>query len=429
MKPRESRTGSADCSQGTGAPEKSAVEVQSVSRICDTLLANRTAGIALPGEAYSDGSLYRHELERIFFSNWLFAGHSCEIPNPGDFRVVDVADESIILIRGEEGSVHAHANVCRHRGSRICTETSGHARRLVCPYHQWSYRTDGTLASAAWMGDDFDPANYPLHAVHVRNVGGLIYICLANEPPEFTSALEAIEPQIRLNQLDRARVCGRFDYTIDANWKLVVENNRECYHCRGSHPEFCRSNYDVGINGDRRDDHHYRQALERQSHDWERLGLNPRDVSFPDGAWYRVARFPLKDGFLSESLDGATVAPLMGAISEARTGSLRIVTLPNAWIHVNCDYAVTSRVIPDGPGRTRAQVTFLVDGDAIPGVDFDADNVAAVWKATSEQDWELCEQTQKGVNSRFYVPGPYSPFAEISVRTFIDWYLTQITAR
>lgn len=416
--------GGAGCEQA--GTHRGAATTAHAARLLQQMIEQRQAGRSLPGRAYVDERLYQLDLEHVFFRHWLFAGHSCDIPRPGDYFVFDIAGESLIILRDDDGKIRACANVCRHRGSKLCTDESGHARRIVCPYHQWSYRLDGTLAAARSMGDQFDPAAYTLRRVAVRDVAGLLFVCLADAPPQFEDACSTIIPQIRLNALERARTACRFDYTIRANWKIIVENNRECYHCQAGHPEFCRSNYDVGLNGDRRSHPEYEQALARGRAEWTRMGLAPRDASFPNGAPYRVARFPLKDGFLTESLDGQRVAPLMGDIPAAATGSLRIVTLPNAWIHFNCDYVVTTRLIPCRPESSRARVTFLVDGNARPGIDFDPDNVAAVWRATSEQDWRLCEQTQAGVRSRFYEPGPLSTLAENSVAAFLDWYLAQL---
>lgn len=406
--------------------EASGVLKPSFAMLLSEMQANVRAGMSLPSAAYTDPLLFQHDLKHVFFKQWLFAGHACEIASPGDYILFEVGNESIILIREKNDRISALANVCRHRGSRICSAASGHMRKIICPYHQWTYGLNGELLSARWMQDDFDPAKFPLKRLHVRNVAGLIYVCFAETPPDFDAGWEAITSQIRLNHLEEAHICLRNEYTIQANWKVVFENNRECYHCRGGHPEFCLSNFDVGVNGDRRQDHQFEQAKARLQEVWERIGQKLDDINFPGGAGYRIARFPLKEGYLTESVDGKLVAPLMGSVPEAGIGSLRIITLPNSWIHVNCDYAVTTRLIPIDAETTRAVVTYLVSKDAIRDVDFDPDRVAAVWRATSEQDWELCERMQQGVRSKFYQPGPYSLFAENGVIAFLEWYLQQI---
>jgi glycine betaine catabolism A len=390
------------------------------------LLESRIPGKSLPREFYTDRGLFDEELRRIFHANWLFAGHTCEIPEPGDYFVLPVGEEELIILRDKEGGIRAHFNVCRHRGSRIATEPRGRARSLVCPYHQWVYALDGCLTNARLMGDSFDAREYRLRPAAVREISGLVFVCLSPDPPDFDPAFEAIEPQLRPHGLERAKVAVRDSYEVRANWKVLVENNRECYHCRVSHPEFCMSNYDLGLPGDSRSDENYDATLESQYQRWRTLGLSPEEVSFPGGSTHRVSRLPLKEGFLTESLDGSLVAPLMGNLTDPRTGSLRIITVPNFWGHANCDYAMTTRLLPVDPGLTRVEVCFLVREDATEGVDYDPERVAAVWRATSEQDWELCENNYAGIRSVAYEPGPFSEVTESSVEKFVRWYLDQL---
>jgi Rieske 2Fe-2S family protein len=390
------------------------------------LLQSRIPGKSLPREFYTDSELFDEELRRIFHANWLFAGHTCEIAEPGDYFLLPVGEEELIILRDKEGGIRAHFNVCRHRGSRIATEPRGRSRSLVCPYHQWVYALDGCLTNARLMGERFDARDYRLRPAAVREIAGLVFVCLSSDPPDFDPAFEAIEPQLRPHGLERAKVAVRDSYEVRANWKVLVENNRECYHCRVSHPEFCMSNYDLGLPGDPRSDENYEATLESEYRRWRSLGLSPEEVSFPGGSTHRVSRLPLKEGFLTESLDGSLVAPLMGDLTDPRTGSLRIITVPNFWGHANCDYAMTTRLLPADPGLTRVEVCFLVREDATEGVDYDPERVAAVWRATSEQDWELCENNYAGIKSVAYEPGPFSEITESSVETFVRWYLDRL---
>ena len=186
------------------------------------------------------------------------------------------------------------------------------------------------------------------------------------------------------------------------------------------------SNYDLGLPGDIRSDDGFDATLEREYERWRDLGLSPEEASFPGGSPYRVSRLPLKEGFLTESLDGDLLAPLMGDLTDPQTGSLRIITLPNFWAHANCDYAMTTRLLPAGPELTRVEVCFLVREDAVEGVDYDPERVADVWRATCEQDWELCENNYAGIKSVAYEPGPFSEVTESSVESFLEWYLDQL---
>jgi Rieske 2Fe-2S family protein len=392
------------------------------------LVNNRIPGKSLPREFYVDPKLFEEDLSRVLHANWLFAGHTCEIPEPGDCFLLPVGNEELIVLRDKEGGIRAHFNVCRHRGSRIVTEPRGRSRSLVCPYHQWVYKLDGCLVNARLMGEDFDATEYRLHSAAVRELAGLVFVCLSPDAttPDFDSFFECIEPQLRPHGLEGAKVAVRHRYEVRANWKTLVENNRECYHCRVSHPEFCMSNYDLGLPGDTRTDEGFDATLEREYERWRDLGLSPEESSFPGGSPYRVSRLPLKEGFLTESLDGDLVAPLMGNLTDPRTGSLRIITLPNFWAHANCDYVMTTRLLPADPELTRVEVCFLVREDAVAGVDYDPERVAAVWRATCEQDWELCENSFAGIKSVAYEPGPFSEVTEGSVEAFLQWYLDQL---
>lgn len=384
-----------------------------------------TPGWSLPQAAYVDPDVFAADLEHVFAAHWLFAGHTCELASPGDFRTVDVGRDRVIVVRGEDGALHAHHDVCAHRGSRVAPSDAGSVRAFVCPYHQWVYALDGSLRSARLMGDCFATAGYRLAPVAVQEVCGLVFVCLAPEPPDVEPFAAALAPRLGPHGLADARVVARHAYRVAANWKTLVENNRECYHCRGSHPEFSLSNFEHGMHGDVRANPRYSSALSSARAAWAGKGLPVDDVNFPDGAWYRIARLPLRSGFTSETLDGAPVAPPMGVLPDTDVGSLRVVSLPNLWAHANGDYAVTTRLTPVDVGVTDVELCFLVRDDA-PDVDSEA--LAAVWRSTSEQDWRLCEQNYAGIASRGYRPGPLSPVVETSVDAFLSWYAAAVGA-
>jgi Rieske 2Fe-2S family protein len=397
-----------------------------LSRV-DELIGQREPGRSLPGGFYTEESVFEQDLLRVFQKEWLYAGHASEVPTPGDYFTLQVGDESLIIVRDGEGAIHAHFDVCRHRGSRISSCEAGRTKALICPYHQWVYALDGSLTNARLMGDGFDKNRYRLHSAALREVEGLLFVCLSpQEAPDFEPFAEALRYQLALHGLGQAKLAARHRYEVAANWKVLVENNRECYHCRVSHPEFCASNYDLGLPGDPRADAEYEAALEREYHRWRGMGLAPADVSFPDGAPYRISRLPLKEGYLTESLDGGLTAPLMGDLASPESGSLRLIMLPNLWAHANCDYAMTTRLLPLSPERTQVDVCFFVREDAEEGPDYDPERVAHVWKETSEEDWELCENNQAGLRSRAYEPGPLSPLTEHSVEQFEDWYVGEL---
>jgi glycine betaine monooxygenase A len=391
----------------------------------------------LPGAFYSDSTVYQADLERIWRRGWLFAGHSCEIPQPGDFFTLTVDADSLIVIRGDDRAVHGLHNVCRHRGSLICTQPGGHARSLVCPYHQWTYSCDGRLLACRGMPDDLDKSQLGLRPFHTREVEGLIYLSLAERPADFEPALQLLSQIARPQGLSRAKVAKAVDYLVHANWKLVWENNRECFHCNVNHPQYIKANFDH-YNADDSTSQVRDQmgkVVRRSEAKWAAAGLAPTHrepgmTRFPDAEkniWFSANRTPLVEGYLSESMDGKTVAPLMGDYKDSDVGTLRMRTLPNFWNHSSCDHGVSTRLLPVGPQLTAIRVTWLVHQDAVEGRDYQLEKLLPFWQMTSEQDWEICERQQRGVNSSAYRPGPYSKFKEYNVDSFVQWYLKLVS--
>jgi Rieske 2Fe-2S family protein len=402
--------------------------------LLERLIVEHRPGHALQREFQTDPGIYQLDLERIWRRGWLFAGHTCQARNPGDYFVFDIDTDSIIVIRGDDGHVSALHNTCRHRGMKICQTSSGNVTRIVCPYHQWSYARDGELVACAGMDrdGDLDRRDYGLHRVQVREVGGLIFVCLADDPPAFEAAAEALGALLRPQGLERARIAASRSYAVHANWKLVWENNRECWHCNVNHPQYVKANYDNAPI----DDPALKHAIETQARatsdrlaadglriDYQEAGM----VRFPSpDYWWSINRTPLVPGWVSESMDGRPVAPLMGSYRTRDVGTLRMRTMPNFWNHSSGDHSVSTRLAPAGPQTTLVQVQWLVHEDAVEGKDYILDALLPFWELTSEQDWDLCENNQAGVNSSAFTPGPYSTKREYNVIRYTEWYLHQI---
>jgi Rieske 2Fe-2S family protein len=405
----------------------------------ESSIARCPPGWSLPGEFYSNTEIYREDIERIWRRGWLFAGHSCQIPEPGDFFTMEVDTDSIIVIRGQNGVIHALHNVCRHRGSLICTDPAGHVSKLMCPYHQWTYDLDGQLLACRGMQPDLDKSQFGLRRVHVRDVAGLIYVSLADAPPQFENAHQLIAPLALPQGFQRAKAAKIVDYSVKANWKLVWENNRECFHCNVNHPQYIKANFDHYNSDDatRRIKEAIAAAVRHSETKWADAGLATTHkqtgmTTFPDAEnniWFSANRTPLVDGYVSETMDGKQVAPLMGEYKEADVGTLRMRTLPNFWNHSSCDHAVSTRLLPAGPQLTSVRVLWLVAEDAVEGQDYQLKDLLPFWQLTSEQDWEICERQQRGVNSSAYTPGPYSTFKEYNVDGFVRWYLKMLVMR
>jgi Rieske 2Fe-2S family protein len=391
----------------------------------DSLITSRRPGYSLDRTFYTDPAVFRTDVERIFLRDWLYAGHASRIPGPGDYFTFEFDDESLIVIRGLDHSVRALHNTCRHRGSRVCLQPEGSARSLVCPYHQWVYAPDGTLLKARLMPEGFDTTAFGLGRAHVRVLGGLVFVCLAEEPPDFDEFERSMAPRLGAHHLEQAKVATIERYEIRANWKLVEENSRECYHCGAGHPQYTRAVGFAAAIGSSEQAARNRATEEARKPELAARGLETETVPFGEGRWYHFRRFFLRDGMRTESMDGQPVALPMGELGDYESGVFAIVTLPNLLLEANPDYVMTLRLAPGGPQRTLAEVCWLVRGDAREGIDYDIGRLTEFWRLTSEQDWKLCEDNQLGVNSRFYQPGPYAP-DERGVEQFIEWYLRRM---
>ena len=402
------------------------------------LIARQPAGHAMLRDFYSDEEVYRLDCQKVWRTGWLFAGHSCEISKPGDYFTLEVDADSIIVTRDAAGRARALHNICRHRGSLICENAEGHVNKLVCPYHRWAYDLDGKLLHAPGMQEDLNKSALSLRPVQIRETAGMIFISLAADPPDFDATHELFTTLAKPQGMEKAKVAKSVDYLVKANWKLVWENNRECFHCNANHPQYIKANFDH-YNADDTTPRIREQisaAVTRSEAKWAAAGLAVSHkqtgmTTFPDAErniWFSANRTALVDGFVSESMDGAQVAPLMGDYADNDVGTLRMRALPNFWNHSSCDHAVSTRLLPRGPQLTAIRVWWLVDEKAVEGRDYDLSKVMPFWQLTSEQDWEICERQQRGVNSRAYVPGPYSTYKEYNVNAFVRWYLKQLEA-
>ena len=402
-----------------------------------SFLAAYRPGWSLPRPFYGHETVYRADLEHIWRKGWLFAGHACEIRNPGDWLTLQAETDSLIVIRGEDGAVRALHNVCRHRGSQIVAPGRGSTKRLVCPYHQWTYDTKGALTFCRGM-HELDKAQFSLKKVQCEVVEGLIFISLAENPAPFAAARELMAPYLKPQGLERAKVAKQVDYEIHANWKLVWENNRECFHCNINHPQYIQANWDHYNADDTTPEirESIARAVARSEAKWADAGLavSHRETGmtqFPDaerGIWYSANRTALVAAWVSESMDGKQVSTLMGSYNDADVGTLRARTLPNFWNHSSCDHGVSTLLLPSGPRKTLARVTWLVHEDAVEGRDYQLERLMPFWQLTSEQDWAICERQQKGVDSSAYQPGPYSKYKEYNVDAFVRWYVKTLAA-
>ncbi|MCD8513427.1 MAG: Rieske (2Fe-2S) protein, partial [Nitrincola sp.] len=251
------------------------------------------------------------------------------------------------------------------------------------------------------------------------------FVCLADTPPEFEAFTQELAHYLEPYDVENLKVAVQTDIVEDANWKLVIENNRECYHCNGSHPELLNSLQQFDDTDDPLATPEYKALVAVKQQDWDKMRV-PYELKY-FGKRNRMTRTPLLDGVVSMTMDGKPACQkLMGRITSPDMGSLRILHLPNSWNHWMGDHSVVFRVLPLGPQKTLVTTKWLVHKDAVEGVDYDISNMRKVWDATNDQDRVLAEENQRGINSIAYQPGPYSETFEFGVIDFVNWYSERI---
>ena len=386
-------------------------------------LQAREPGTGLARDFYTDAEIHALDLDLIFYREWLFAAHTAELSSTGSYLTLQIGAYPIVLVRAGDGTIRAFVNSCRHRGARLCQSERGVAPKLVCPYHQWTYSLDGRLFSARFMGPQFDRTPYALRRVHCETVAGYIFVCVAAEPPDFAPVREQLQAYIGPHRFADARVAVEYSIIEEGNWKLVWENNRECYHCAANHPELARTFPDTpgitGVTGAATDPtivSHWQRC--------EAMGL-PSTFLLTQQGQLRTVRVPLLDDAASYTMSGAAAVrkPLSDGINPAgNVGALVAFHYPSSWNHALIDHAITFRVLPLGPKRTQLTTKWLVHRDAVEGVDYDPAELTHVWRATNEQDRHIVHENQTGIDAPTYEPGPFCQPQESGVSQFVDWY-------
>ena len=399
------------------------------------LISNRRKGYTLEAPFYLSPEINALDIAEIFSKHWIFVAVEPDIAEAGDYIRVEVGHNSVIIVRDDDMNVKAFHNVCRHRGSQLCDEQKGSVGNIVCPYHQWTYNLAGELIHNEHMGEDFDKNNHNLKSVHVGNIAGLIFICLADNPPaDFEDMKQAMEPYIAPHRLADCKVALQEDIIENGNWKLTMENNRECYHCVANHPELLASMYEYGFgyqpspeNAEKVQE--FRDLIVSENNRWAACGLPSVEIDLLDGCAtaYRTQRLPLEKAGESQTMDGKVASKkLLGDFTQRNLGGLSFWTQPNSWHHFMSDHIVTFSALPIDAEHTLVRSTWLVHKDAVEGVDYDIKRLSQVWRATNKQDSNLVERTQRGVKSDQYKPGPYSPYTEELVEKFTNWYIQRL---
>jgi len=388
-------------------------------KLLQQLVDNYRPGFSLEQPFYTSNDIFSAEMRSIFQHHWLFAGNVAQIPRAGDYFLYQVQQDSIIIIRGDNGEVYAHYNSCTHRGSAICLHSKGNSTKLICPYHQWVFDTNGSLLNARMMPGDFCREAYSLRPVQVKTVEGLIFISLATIPPDFSPVEKSLAPYLEPYAIAEAKVACIKNYTLNANWKLVAENFRECYHCGGTHPEYCSAVIGASLREDTA------ELTAAKQKDWQAQGLATALVEVTPGTTTYAVRYPLRPGVESYSVDGKKVAIPMGKHTSYDAGVVGLVNYPNFWMDAVSDYIWTMRVTPINVSTTAVEFCWLVDGAAEEGRHYSLERLTEFWEITGAQDGALCENNFRGIATGGYRPGPYAP-VEDQVINFVDWCVTQL---
>lgn len=361
---------------------------------------------SLPRDYYVSAEIFELELERILRRQWMYVGHVSQVRAPGDFFSRLVGPESLIVTRDREGTIRTYFNVCRHRGAQLCeTGSAGRTKQFVCPYHRWSFGLDGRLLGAPGSRDgvDFDYADWPLHEARCDVFHGSIYAWLG-DPDEAPPLDETLTPwvndveMLERVQPERTKLAHEEIYTIQANWKLLDENNCECYHCAGAHPSLAATCDYAAFYVPREDE--ASTISGQKAHFPLREGMNTFSM---DGDW--VCSKPLGCGFVPDYSCGYVSVPMF-------TGPVYFA-----------DHGVHLDVTPVDKDTTRLVCQWFVHEDAVEGVDYDVERLTGVFHVTNLEDGDLAALNQRGVNSHRFVPGPNSSTREPFIKQALERYL------
>jgi len=336
----------------------------------------------LPARYYTDVDLYKAEMDRLFGRMWFYVARSEEIERPGQFVVRELNGYNIVVTRNAGGRVTAFHNVCRHRGTRLCTEAAGKfAGSIQCPYHAWTYDLDGRLIGAPHMDEvpHFRKSDFPLHAVRADEWDGHVFLSLAQNGPSLKEQLGTLVERFRSWRMQELRLGRRIVYDVKANWKLIIQNYNECLHCPNLHP-----------------------ALNKLSHYLS--GENE-----PLHSTYMGGRMDLRPGVDTLSMDGSCPREFLPDLSaEDRRRVYYYSIFPNMLLSLHPDYMMTHTLWPQAPDRTINVCEWHFQPSELAREGFDPSDCVDFWDLTNRQDWHVCELSQAGIGSPAYVHGPYS---------------------
>jgi Rieske 2Fe-2S family protein len=359
----------------------------------------------LPGSWYFDAEQYARELAAIWYKDWVCVGRGEVLQQSGDYFVASIGTQSIIVTQTEDDGLRAFHNTCRHRGSVLCRTEHGRFRngRIICPYHTWTYSTDGQLLDTPGRiaSDDFDAANYSLYSVYVETWGGFIFVSLAESPSSGLMQFLGGEADLLKNwPLAEMRSVRQEKIAVACNWKIFWENYNECYHCPPVHPELCKI---MPV---------YKQAVfdQRDVAGWEPAfdgDTGPGSVGAGAKTWTLSGQssLPTIEGLSQEEID-------LGVMFTSVSGSMYVVGHP--------DYVRSVRIVPTGPESIELIVDWLLPKSDI-NVDAAAiESIVELVRIVLQQDGAACELNQRGLHSIRHEAGVLVP-QEFELWHFHEW--------
>lgn len=359
----------------------------------DAILAPFGSSRTLPAEAYRSQDLFDWEQRTLFTGGWTALGRLDDLVPLGRLRSVDHGGESILVARAADGTLTAFSNVCRHRGHPLVeSDDPVEARQIRCPYHSWAYRLDGSLRTAPLLTQtlDFDAGTWNLVPIRVDVLAGWIFVDLSGAAAPLAETYGNITALLADYEPERLITVARHSYEVAANWKLVIENYHECYHCTSIHPALCE--------------------------------VTPTDSGAdyqPTGLWCGGS-MDLKDHAATMSLTGESRGSPFRSLPEERRRSVFYVGLwPNLLVSAHPDYVMTHRLVPLAPDRTFVECDWLwaPESTDLPG--FDPSYATDFWDITNREDWNACQRVQSATANRGFLPGPLSPM-ESTIYQFLS---------
>jgi Rieske 2Fe-2S family protein len=349
--------------------------ISALRKTTDTIAAGAKT---MAQQYFVSPEIFAEEQKKIFPRHWLLVGHQTQIANSGDYFVTEVADESLIIARDRRSTIRGFYNVCRHRGTRLCEDETGHSATIQCPYHAWTYALDGRLIGSPHMDEvaGFDKANFSLQPVSLGVWEGFIFVNLADNPTPMEDWFAALKGKFSHWNLSGLKSVKRVEYDVRANWKLMFENYSECYHCPGVHPMLSK-------------------------------------VSPYDSAENDLTEGPFLGGFMkvnpgkSLTMSGNACAAFVGKIENLQQVFYYSI-FPNMLLSLHPEYVMVHQLWPQSPERTLIACDWLFHPAASGRDDFNPEDAIEFWDVTNKQDWHVCELSQQGIASRAYEPGPYS---------------------